>query len=135
MPAVKITGLSRKVEVQRNEGAWEPADASMTLKEGDRIHTGWKAGVTLTFPDGSTAVLKPMSMVVIEKNKSGPDGTTVWLVLRLGEVAAQIKRVRGNPADFQVKTPTSVARSAERSSRCATTARRRSSRSSRGRWP
>jgi hypothetical protein len=109
-PEVTISGLSRKVEVQQNETTWFPASDSVKLKEGDKIHTGWKAGAKLTFPDGSTIVLKPMSLLLIQSLKSGPDGKlTVRVWLPLGEVSATVNRSRGSAADFEVKTPTTTA--------------------------
>jgi hypothetical protein len=110
-PAVKISGLSRKVEVQQNETTWIPASDSLTLKAGDKIHTGFKAGATLTFPDGSKLVVKPMTLVLIQSVETTGGKTTVRVWLKLGEVSATINRSRGSAVDFDVKTPTTTASS------------------------
>jgi hypothetical protein len=108
-PTVALSRLSRRVEVQLNEGAWVPATAALQLRPGDRIHTGWKSGATLTLPDGSKLEVKPMSMVQIGTLEVGPDGRVSGRVLlQLGEVRAQVNRLRGSSADFEVKTPTST---------------------------
>lgn len=104
-----IVKLERKVEISRNEGAWEPAATSMKLAPGDKIHTGFKAVCHLKFPDGSTMQVKPMSLVLLQKLDDG-DGklkSRVWL--RLGEVSATVNRSTGAAADFNVKTPTTTA--------------------------
>jgi hypothetical protein len=80
----------------------------MTLRQGDRIHTGWKSGATLVFPDGSTVAVKPMTMMSIDRVETGPSGETVKVVVRLGEVTVDVKRSLGSSRDFEVKTPTST---------------------------
>lgn len=105
-----VTKVERKVEVSRNEGAWEPATKGMKLLPGDRIHTGFKAVCGVKFPDGSALEVKPMSLVLLQKLQDGDGGrlkSRVWL--RLGEVSAQVNRSSGAAADFNVKTPTSTA--------------------------
>ena len=105
--AVKISGLSRKVEVQLEDGAWQTATDSIELRPGTKIHTGFKAGATLTFPDGSTLDVKPMSLVLIRA--TGPNGQLVGL--QLGEVKAEIQKLPSSRGDFNVRTPTTTASS------------------------
>lgn len=107
---VTLGDLARKVEVAFGGGAWEPATGGMKLKKGDKIHTGFKAGVTLTFPDGSTIRVLPMSLVEIQDLSRGADNrlrVRIWL--RLGELAAKVNRLPGAAGDFHVKTPTTTA--------------------------
>jgi hypothetical protein len=78
--ACTITKLERKVEVQKNEGGWQPATIGMPLAPGDKVHTGYKAVATVKFPDGSTMEVKPMSLVLLQKLDDG-DGklkSRVW---------------------------------------------------------
>jgi FecR protein len=105
-----LSGLHRTVEVQVQGGTWQPAAAGMRIRSGDRIHTGFRASVRVTLPDGSTLDVGPMSLLSIESLGLAANGTLEGSVfLRLGETKAQINRVRGNAADFVVKTPTSAA--------------------------
>lgn len=107
---VVVSGLSRKVEVQRNFSGWEPATEGMKLKAGDGIHTGFKAGVRLTFPDGSIVDVRPLSLVVIEEILRDPGGKyRIRVNLQTGEVKAQVNRVTGSRSDFIFKTVTSTA--------------------------
>lgn len=108
--SITVTKVERKVEISRNEGAWEPASQGMKLLPGDRIHTGFKAVCGVSFPDGSSLEVKPMSLVLLQKLQDGDGGrlkSRVWL--RLGEVSASVNKSSGSAADFNVKTPTSTA--------------------------
>lgn len=106
---VTLSNLSRKVEVSRNEGSWENAANGMKLANGDQLHTGFKAGVTLTFPDGSRLHVDGMTMLQITELSRGPEGgVKVRLWLRLGEVTGQVNRSMGARGDFNIKTPTST---------------------------
>jgi hypothetical protein len=81
----------------------------MQLRSGDRVHTGFKAGVVLTFPDGSRLRVGPMTLLIIRDVHKGPEGgvhVRVWL--RLGEVTAEVNRSTGAASDFNVKTPTTT---------------------------
>jgi hypothetical protein len=109
-PKVTIAGVDRKVEVSRNASGWEPATAGMQLANGDRVHTGFKAGVILNYPDGSRLIVGPMTLLQLTNTAVGPEGgikARVWL--KLGEVSAQVNRSTGARGDFEVKTPTTTA--------------------------
>lgn len=112
VPGVEVTVVSpqRKVEAQRNESGWEPATAGMKLADGDRVHTGFKAGVTLNFPDGSRLHVGPMTILHLTDIAVGPEGgVQARLLLKTGEVKLQVNRSTGARGDFQVKTPTTTA--------------------------
>jgi len=104
-----VTKVERKVEVQKNEGAWQAAAVGLALSAGDRLHTGYKATATVKFVDGSTMEVKPMSLVLIQKldDGTGKAKSRVWL--RLGEVSAEVNKRNVAASDFQVRTPTTTA--------------------------
>lgn len=109
-PPAKLVALVGKVEVQRGAAPWEPAAKDMALAEGDHIHTGWKGHATVGFPDGSVVELQPMSLAAIEKTAFTEGGVSRGrILLRLGEVQAQIQKLPGSRGDFQVRTPTTTA--------------------------
>jgi len=95
-----------RVEVQRSGAPWEAGALGMQLRPGDRIHTGWKTSITVTFPDGSTATVAPMSLVQIKEISA--DGKKT-LFLTLGEVTVEIQQLPGSRGDFRVITPTTTA--------------------------
>lgn len=108
-PTVTLSDLTGKTEIQFGRGAWQPATPGMKLKQGDRLHTGFRAGMTMTFPDGSTVRVQPMTFLSIDDFSRGPNGLRVRILLKSGEVKAQINRLPGAYGDFQVKTPTTTA--------------------------
>lgn len=106
---VVVLQLDKKVEVQINEGSWQPATAGLKLSEGDKIHTGFKATCMLGFPDQSVVEVQPMSMIQLDKVNVAGVQTRARLLLKTGEVKAQVNRSMGARGDFQVKTPTTTA--------------------------
>lgn len=107
---VKVSGVQRKVELQRNSSGWEPAQNGVELSNGDRVHTGFKSGVVLNFPNNTRLFVGPMTLLRLTDIDSGPDGgVNVRLELKYGLVTAQVNRSTGAAGDFQVKTPTTTA--------------------------
>lgn len=105
-----LSGIGRKVEISRAQGGWEPATNGTVVKAGDRIHTGFKATTTLTFPNGTTMVMEPMSVVLIESiSNDGTGKVNVRMWLKLGAVSAKVNRSMGAAGDFNVQTPTTTA--------------------------
>lgn len=108
-PTAQVVDAKGKVEVQRGGQAFEPLAAGATVAEGDRVHTGWKATATIGFPDGSVVEIQPMSLIAIEKVNFTGGTSRSRVLLRSGEVKAQIHKMVGAAGDFQVKTPTTTA--------------------------
>lgn len=106
---VVVLQFDKKVEVQINEGNWQPATAGLKLSEGDKIHTGFKATCMLGFPDQSVVEVQPMSMIQLDRINVAGVQTRARLLLKTGEVKAQVNRSMGARGDFQVKTPTTTA--------------------------
>lgn len=107
---VIVSSPHKKVELQRNESGWEPAVAGVKLANGDRVHTGFNASVVLTYPDGSRLLVGPMTIIQLTDIDVGPGGgIRARVLLRTGEVTAQVNRSTGARGDFQVKTPTTTA--------------------------
>lgn len=79
---------------------YEGAVKGMALALGDLVTTGASGHATLTFRDGSNAVLTPQSLVTIEPPAtSAADGIAV----QKGRVDLEIDSRRA--AEFRVKTP------------------------------
>ena len=108
-PCAKLSGITRNVKVSRAEGAFVPAVEGECIGKGDRVHTSFKAGVTLTLPDGSTMDVAQMSMIQIDEITYDGGRLRGRMWLRLGTVTSHINRSMGAASDFQVQTPTTVA--------------------------
>ena len=100
---VSVSGLSGKVEVRLGGGAWRRAGAGTKLGDGDEIHTGYKAGATLVFADGTKVTLGQLTMLKIRQL-----GPPTKLFIREGAVKAKVENplARGG---FEIRTTTATA--------------------------
>jgi hypothetical protein len=78
-----LSGIRGKVEVQLNQGGWQPATSAVRLKPGDRVHTGWKGSVVLSVR-GEKIVVAPMTLVVIQG-----EGNEATGILKFGEIKVE----------------------------------------------
>lgn len=99
----RLTALSGDVKVKLLEGTdYEAATKDMGLGIGDLVTTGDNGNATLTFNDGSTAVITPRSLVTIEPPAtSAADGIGV----QRGRVDVEIT---SGGAGFEVGGPEGV---------------------------
>lgn len=95
-----LNGVSGEVRIKPVDGAdYLAAHDGRKLRIGDVITTGAKGHATITFRDGSAAVVLPRSLVTIEPPaNSVSDG----LGVQRGRVDVEI---RSGLADFRVTTP------------------------------
>ena len=107
----RLSGLTGKVQVQLNSGAWFSVTGAqaVAVKPGDKIHTGFKSSVTLTFPNGSTVTVGPMSLYLVQQLQYQNGQLKAVSSVKLGEVAATVNRLSGAASDFIVRTPTATA--------------------------
>ncbi|MFQ5926047.1 MAG: hypothetical protein ACE5MH_01285 [Terriglobia bacterium] len=65
----KFINLDGEVRVRKaNAVQWVNADYRMPLEEGDIVQTGGNGVARITFVDGTTYVVKPETLIVIERN-------------------------------------------------------------------
>lgn len=107
--AVTVSGVKGKVEFSVDQGSWTPGRNGAKLRAGDRIHTGFKAGVVLTYPDGSTLTVAPMSIITLGDVNAGPEGVTSRAQIRMGAATGDVIKRQGSEADFKLITPTTTA--------------------------
>ena len=73
----RFINLDGTVRVKgRNSSQWVNADYRIPLEEGDIIQTGPQGIARITFIDGTTYVVKPNTLIVIEENIALKDRTT-----------------------------------------------------------
>ena len=104
-----ISKVEKRVEVQQHGGPWITATADMKLAADDQIHTGYKATATLKFADGSEVVVKPMTMIKLQRVEQNGNTVATKLLLRLGEIKANVNDSPTLGSDFQVQTATCTA--------------------------
>ena len=101
-----ITGL---VEVQKSENSWEAIHQTATLAEGERVRTGAFSQATLTFFDGSQAIIHGDSEISIDQlNALKPEQgyRTVVMTQWLGESEHHVQFRNDGGSRYEVKSPT-----------------------------
>lgn len=104
-----ITKVEKRVEIQHKGGPWVAAAADMRLEADDQIHTGYKALATLKFADGSEVTVKPMTMIKLSRVEQNGNTVSTKILLRLGEIKANVNDSPTLGSDFQVQTATCTA--------------------------
>lgn len=96
-----MSALAGDVRVKKAGGMdYDAAVKGMGLSLGDLVTTGASGHATLTFRDGSNAILTPQSLITIEPPAtSAADGIAV----QRGRVDLEIESKRAE--EFRVKTP------------------------------
>lgn len=107
------SAVLKKVEGQvlmrLGEGDWEPATEGARLRPKDDLGTGPESEALLEFPDGSVAGVKELTQLSIGTLLATGDSAKIRLLLRLGEIEAEVPRQEGVKSDFSVATPVSTA--------------------------
>lgn len=105
----KVVRIEGQVLVKLGDGEWEPATEGGQLRAKDEVGTGPESQAQLEFPDGSVAEIKELSQVQIGTLLAAGDGAKIRLLLRLGEIEAEVPEKAGVKSDFSVNTPISTA--------------------------
>jgi hypothetical protein len=84
---------------------WQEASEGMRLSADDEIHTGPDSEATLEFPDGSIVILKQLTRIKMRGLLSDENRVKIDLLLKMGELKAQVIRQDVVGSDFSVKTP------------------------------
>ncbi|MDX6443944.1 MAG: hypothetical protein QOH71_1018 [Blastocatellia bacterium] len=103
--AVKLIKLVGDANCLLPGADWQEASEGMRLSTDDEIHTGPDSEATLQFPDGSIVVLKQMTRIKMRGLLSQENRVKIDLLLRMGELKAQVVRQDVVGSDFSVRTP------------------------------
>lgn len=105
----KLSAFSGRVEVETN-GRRAPAQAGMTIQEGQRIITGPGAFATFEMEDASRVTLPSNTTVRVERLRTVNLTNAPQRVFRLDEGRSTIQATpNGNPnGRFEVRTPVSI---------------------------
>lgn len=93
----------------RNGGEWQTLTAGAVLAEGWEIACDPDGSATLQFAGGSTVSLKPTTQIKIAAFFQEGGAAKAEILLRIGEVAADVKKSGAVRSDFQIRSPTVVA--------------------------
>lgn len=107
--SAKLTSISGDVSVRRSGGSFADANRGQELQASDDLSTGPDSSATLTFSDGSTMVVRPLSQISLASLTRQRDNVKVRVNLRIGQVAAKINKTQTETTDYSIKTPTATA--------------------------
>jgi hypothetical protein len=96
--------------IPAGQSAWEAASDAARLSAGSRLRTGLDGAATLSFPDGSQAVLGPNTDLTLSRaDASWLDGQQVVLNQNVGTVSIEVVPFKTNASQFVVYTPSGAA--------------------------
>lgn len=106
---VRLVAVQPGVEVHKAgtpEDQWIQAKRDMVLQEGDEISCDPDGAATLQFADMSTTVVKNTTQLKIASYFTEGGVVKTEILLKMGEVAAQVHKSEATKSDFRIKSPT-----------------------------
>ena len=102
--ASEVTGTPELTRTGQAEGA--ALTNGMTVSEGDKVLTGVRESASLTFDDGSIAIIRPVSEITVTVCFLDKGVARTNLKLSFGAVRAYVPPREEKPSDFSITTPT-----------------------------
>ena len=88
--------------------AWLPLEKNTVMKQGDEITCDPDGTATLAFADNSTVVVRNVTQLKIASFFTEGGIVKTEVLLKMGEVAAQVNKSAATKSDFKIKSPTDV---------------------------
>ena len=108
--STSLTILSGDVSVRHGSGAFVAAVDGETLSPGDAVRTAVDARAILTYFEGSTVTIEPVSEISIDNAEALADGGTVVVMTQtLGRTWHVVTKLITGSSKYEVKTPASTA--------------------------
>ena len=103
-----VKEISGKVEVKTGSADWQPAKAGMKFDTGASISTGFNSTAVL---DLGTSILtvRPLTRLQLAELIKREASVSTTLVLRVGKVKAEVKKVEGVRQDFTLRSAQATA--------------------------
>ena len=103
-----VKEISGKVEVKTGSADWQPAKTGMKFDTGASISTGFNSTAVL---DLGTSVLtvRPLTRLQLAELIKREASVSTTLVLRVGKVKAEVKKVEGVRQDFTLRSAQATA--------------------------
>jgi hypothetical protein len=110
---VRVTCVSGESDCQFHKGgsaagAWLPLEKNQILKQGDEISCDPDGKALLAFADNSTFTVSNTTQLKIASFFTDGGVVRTEILLKMGEVAAQVNHAEATKSDFKIKTPTFV---------------------------
>ena len=107
--SVVVIKVTEDAEIKRDDLPWVDAQIGMRLRGGDEISTGPDSEVYLLFPDESVLVVRELTQIKVGFLLIQRNSFQAQIMLKMGEVAAQVNPNRRIQSDFSVGTPIATA--------------------------
>ena len=91
------------------ETEWHDVCKDTVLQQGDEISCDPDGAVTLQFADNSTVVVKNTTQLKIASFFTEGGVVRTEILLKMGEIAAQVHKSEATKSDFKIKAPTGTA--------------------------
>lgn len=106
---LEVVKVVEDVEVKLPGGDWTTPEVGQQLGEGGQISTGPDSELHLLFPDQSVMIVKPMTEVLVNTLLKQGNAYKAQVLLKIGEVSAQVNPRKVVSSDFSVATPVATA--------------------------
>ena len=109
---VRVVAVEPDVQYHKGgsaAGAWLPVEKDTVLKQGDELTVDPDGRATLAFADNSTVFVKNTTQLKIASFFTDGGVVKTEILLKMGEVAAQVCHSEATKSDFRIKSPTAVA--------------------------
>jgi FecR protein len=104
-----VEEINGDVSYRTEDEDWCDAVVGLKLNLEDQIHTGPDSEARVRFSDGSFVLIKQLSEIALGTLAGDATHTKVQVLLRMGEVAAQVNPQKTLLADFSIRVPQATA--------------------------
>ena len=104
-----VTSVTGDVSARTGGGDWCDAAVGLKLVVNDDIHTGPDSVAVVTFLDGSVLNVYQLSETAIGDVSATPNRPKIRMLLKMGEIAAEVNHEVDRQADFAIRTPNQTA--------------------------
>jgi hypothetical protein len=109
LQTVRVVELTPDVQVRAEKGEWQDATVGMELTAGHEVSSTPDGRATLRFENNSTVVIQSTTQIKIASFFRQGGVVKTEILLKLGEIAAQVSREKTVRSDFQIRSPTATA--------------------------
>ena len=106
---VRVLAVNPDVQWHKSgapENEWHDACKDTVLQQGDEISCDPDGAITLQFADNSTVVVKNTTQLKIGSFFTEGGVVRTEILLKMGEIAAQVNKSEATKSDFRIKNPT-----------------------------
>ncbi|NJD09404.1 MAG: FecR domain-containing protein, partial [Gemmatimonadetes bacterium] len=107
-PVATVAKAVGEVLVRTAGGDWRPLTGG-SLGVNDEIATGVDASLTITFTDGTTLEYRELTRGLLSDVQTVEDRIKIRVLLKMGEIGAQVPKQETIRSDFSIKSPTLAA--------------------------